>query len=222
MVAVPATRRLSRRDLLLALGLAAALLLAIGPVARAHERPGEAPAPAATPNAHVSSASQYLIPAVRLVRDDGKVVSLPEEMNDGRPVVLNFIFTTCSSICPLMSQTFAQFDSQLGADRGHVHLMSISVDPEEDTPARLREYAQKFHAGPEWQHYTGTVEASLAAQRAFNAWRGDKMSHTPLTLVRAAPGQPWLRIEGFVTPTELLKLYKQQLDRAAQSSVATR
>ncbi|HEX4628598.1 MAG TPA: hypothetical protein VH137_07395, partial [Gemmatimonadales bacterium] len=95
-------------------------------------------------------------------------------------------------------------------------------DPEEDTPARLREYAHKFHAGPEWQHYTGTVEASVAAQRAFNAWRGGKMSHTPLTLVRAAPGQPWLRIEGFVTPAELLKLYKQQLDSAAQSSVATR
>ena len=48
------------------------------------------------------------------------------------------------------------------------------------------------------------------------------MGHTPLTLVRAAPGQPWLRIEGFVTPTELVKLYRQQLDRAAQSSVATR
>jgi len=148
LVAVPATRKLSRRDLLLALGLAAALLLAIAPAARAHERPGDAPAPAATANAHLSSALQYPIPAVRLVRDDGKVVSLPEEMNDGRPVVLNFIFTTCSSFCPLMSQTFAQFDSQLGADRGRVHLMSISVDPEEDTPARLREYAHKFHAVP--------------------------------------------------------------------------
>jgi protein SCO1/2 len=159
---------------------------------------------------------------VRLVRDDGKVVSFPEELNDGRPVVLNFIFTTCSSICQLMSQTFAQFDRSLGAGRGRVHLMSISVDPEQDTPARLREYAHKFHAGPEWQHYTGTAEASLAAQRAFNAWRVDKMSHTPLTLLRAAPGQPWLRIEGFVTPTELLELYRQQLERPAQPSIATR
>jgi cytochrome oxidase Cu insertion factor (SCO1/SenC/PrrC family) len=222
LVAVPATRDSWRRDLLIALGLAAALLLAIGSVARAHERPGDAPAAPATPNAHLSSAQQYTVPAVRLVRDDGRVVSLPEELNDGRPVVLNFIFTTCSSFCPLMSQTFAEFDGKLGADRARVHLMSISTDPEEDTPPRLREYAHKFHAGPEWQHYTGTVEASLAAQRAFNAFRGDKMSHTPLTLLRAAPGQPWLRIEGFVTPTELLKLYRQQLDRAAQSSVATR
>jgi protein SCO1 len=225
LIAVGASRDGWRRNLLLAFALGAALLLVLSSAARAHERPGEAPAAAPeAANARVSSATQYSIPPVQLVRDDGKVVFFPEELNDGRPVVLNFIFTTCSSICPLMSQTFAQFDSELGADAHRVHLMSISIDPEEDTPARLREYAQKFHAGPEWQHYTGTVEASLAAQRAFNAWtwRGDKMGHTPLTLVRAAPGQPWLRIEGFVTPTELLKLYRKQLERAAPSSVATR
>jgi protein SCO1/2 len=174
--------------------------------------------PPAAPGVRVTSASQYPVPGVRLVRDDGKVVSFPDELNDGRPVVLNFIFTTCSSICPLMSQTFAQFDKELGADRERVHLMSISIDPEEDTPARLREYAHKFHAGPEWQHYTGTAEASLAAQRAFNVWRGDKMSHRPITLVRAAPGTPWLRIEGFVTPAELLVQYHRALAQAVLAS----
>jgi protein SCO1/2 len=210
-----------RRDFLLPLLLGAAAVLAAGRGAWAHETIDDSAAPAAVPKAHVTTASQYPIPAVPLVRDDGKVVSLPAELNDGRPVVLNFIYTTCSSICPLMSQTFAQFDRQLGADRERVHLMSISIDPEEDTPARLHEYAQKFHAGPEWQHYTGTVEASFAAQRAFNVWRGDKMSHTPVTLLRAAPGKAWLRIEGFVTPAELLQLYRQQLERSAQT-VATR
>jgi protein SCO1/2 len=215
-----AAGRAWRRDLLAPLALSAAALLgAAAPAVSAHE--GDSAALPAVPNARVTSASQYPIPAVRLVRDDGKVVLLPEELNDGRPVVLNFIFTTCSSTCPLMSQTFAQFDSELGADRGRVHLMSISTDPEEDTPARLREYAQKFHAGPEWQHYTGTLEASIAAQRAFNVWRGDKMSHTPITLLRAAPGTPWVRIEGFVTPAELLQLYRQQLERSAPT-VATR
>ena len=163
----------------------------------------------------------YTVPAVQLVRDDGKVVSLPEEIDDGRPVVLNFIFTTCSSICPLTSQVFAQFQQRLGADREHVHLMSISVDPEEDTPARLREYAHKFHAGPGWHHYTGTMEASLAAQRAFNVWRGDKMSHTPVTFVRFAPGNPWLRIDGFVTADELLQRY-QQLRMTPEQAVAVR
>ena len=214
-----AAGRAWRRDLLAPLALSAAALLGAAAPVSAHE--GDSVALLAVPNARVTSASQYPIPAVRLVRDDGKVVLLPEELNDGRPVVLNFIFTTCSSTCPLMSQTFAQFDSELGADRGRVHLMSISTDPEEDTPARLREYAQKFHAGPEWQHYTGTLEASIAAQRAFNVWRGDKMSHTPITLLRAAPGTPWVRIEGFVTPAELLQLYRQQLERSAPT-VATR
>src|ERR1700751_1864291 len=105
------------------------------------------PAAAGAPT-HGGVQADYTVPIVQLVRDDGKVVSLPDEMNDGRPVVLNFIFTTCSSICPLTSQVFAQFQQRLGAGRDPVHLMSISVDPEEDTPARLREYAHKFHAGP--------------------------------------------------------------------------
>jgi len=154
---------------------------------------------------------QYAVPSVMLTRDDGKVVSLPQEMNDGRPVLLNFIFTSCGSTCPLMSQVFAQFQRKLGPDAGKVHLMSISIDPEEDTPARLLEYARTFGAGPEWQHYTGTLEASRAAQRAFDVYRGDKMSHAPVTLLRAAPGQPWRRIDGLATPDDLLREYRQLL-----------
>jgi protein SCO1/2 len=87
--------------------------------------------------------------------------------------------------------------------------MSISTDPEQDTPARLREYAHKFGAGPGWQHYTGSLPASLATQRAFDVYRGDKMSHTPVTLMRAAHGKSWRRIDGFVRPDELLDEYHQ-------------
>ena len=153
----------------------------------------------------------YEVPDVQLVRDDGKRVSLRREMNDGRVVVLNFIFTDCSSFCPLSSQTLGQFQHRLGADGRNVHLMSISIDPEQDTPARLREYARKFDAGPGWQHYTGTLAASRTAQQAFGAYRGDKMSHTPLTLMRAANGGSWRRIDGFATPDELLAEYHQLL-----------
>jgi protein SCO1/2 len=153
----------------------------------------------------------YAIPPVRLVREDGAVVSLPEEMNDGRPIVLNFIFTTCGSICPMMSSVFAQFERRLGADAAGVHVMSISIDPEHDTPARLREYAHRFHAGAGWHHYTGTLEASIAAQQAFDVYRGSKMSHAAVTLMRAAPGQPWLRIEGLVKPDDLLRDYRNLL-----------
>jgi protein SCO1/2 len=157
------------------------------------------------------STANYVAPAVTLVREDGRRVSLLHELDDGRPVLLNFIFTTCSSICPLTSRTLEEFQHKLGPDAARVHLMSISIDPEQDTPARLSAYALKFHAGPEWQYYTGTVAASLAAQRAFDVYRGEKMSHTPVTLMRAAPGRLWLRIEGFVTPDELVDEYRNLL-----------
>lgn len=150
----------------------------------------------------------YKLSDIRLVRDDGKSVSLPAELNDGRPVFMTFIYTTCTTICPVASQTFAQLQEALGSERSKVHLVSISIDPEQDTPARLREYAKRFGAGPNWQHYTGSVEASIAAQRAFDVYRGDKMNHNPVTLMRATPGHPWLRVDGFATAKELLRDYR--------------
>jgi protein SCO1/2 len=117
---------------------------------------------------------------------------------------MTFIYTSCSTVCPIVSHTMADLQARLGTARDHVHLVSISIDPEYDTPARLREYAQRFGAGPEWQHYTGTLAASRTAQRAFDVDRGDKMDHAPAVLVRASPGARWLRIEGFATADELL------------------
>ena len=175
---------------------------------------GAAPSkPVATEHVHVVkpgltiTLEEYVMPAVTLVRDDGHRVSLASEIDDGRPVLLNFIFTTCPGICPVMSQVFSQFQERIGAEREKLHMVSISIDPEQDTPARLRAYAKKFEAGPQWQYYTGTAEASVQAQKAFNAYRGDKMSHDPLTLMRSALGKPWLRIEGFASPIDLVEQY---------------
>ncbi|QGS31392.1 SCO family protein [Cupriavidus metallidurans] len=154
-----------------------------------------------------TSTVDYRLPPVTLVRDDGQAVSLANELDDGRPVVLTFIYTTCTSICPVISQTLSQLQAELGPDRDKVHLVSISIDPEHDTPGRLREYAAKFGAGPEWQHYTGAVSASVAAQKAFNVYHEDKMNHSPVVLLRAAPGKPWLRIDGFATADEILHAY---------------
>ncbi len=197
------TTRLAART-----GLALLALGASGALARASDD-----APRAERGPTIST-REYTIPAVRLVREDGKTVSLPDEMDDGRPVVLNFIFTTCTSICPLMSASFSQLEHRLGPDAAKAHLLSISIDPEHDTPPRLAEYARKFHAGPEWQHYTGTLDASVATQRAFDVYRGAKMSHSLVTLMRAAPGKPWLRIEGWATVDDLVREYRDLLAAA--------
>jgi len=146
----------------------------------------------------------YQIPAVDLVREDGTQVALSDELNDGRPVVLAFIYTSCTTVCPLTSHTLSELQAKLGTSRDRVHLMSISIDPEQDTPARLREYAKTYGAGPEWHHYTGTLAASQAAQRAFGVYRGNKMDHVPAVLVRAAPSVPWVRIDGFASADQLL------------------
>jgi protein SCO1 len=146
----------------------------------------------------------YTVPDLNLVRDDGKTVALRHEIDDGRPVVLTFIYTSCTTVCPLITHTMADLQGLLGPARERVHLVSISIDPEQDTPARLRAYAKSYGAGPEWQHYTGTLAASQTAQRAFDVYRGDKMEHTPTVLVRDKPGAPWVRIDGFATADDLL------------------
>lgn len=143
-------------------------------------------------------------PPIELVRDDGRHVRLGDELDDGRPVVLAFIYTSCTTICPLTSQTLSRVQQLLGPDHERVHLVSVSIDPEQDTPARLREYAQTFHAGRAWQHYTGTRAASEYVQRAFGVYRGDKMSHPPAIFVRPALGGEWIRLDGFPTADQVL------------------
>jgi protein SCO1/2 len=163
------------------------------------------------------SVVEHTVPEVSLIRDDGKRVSLRDEIDDGRPVFVNFIFTSCPGICPLMSESFRQLQSRLGEESSRIHMVSISIDPEQDKPARLRGYAARFRAGAQWQHYTGTLDASLAVQRAFGVYNGDKMSHAPITFFRALPGRPWVELQGFATGDDLLRTFKDATLQLAAS-----
>jgi protein SCO1/2 len=157
------------------------------------------------------AAAQYEIPDVTLINGDGKQVSLRAELDSGSPAVVNFIFTSCTAICPVMSATFSQVERVLGADTNKPRIVSISIDPEYDTPARLKEYAMRHDAGPDWQLLTGRKETILSVARAFDAWRGDKMNHTPSTYLRAGPNKPWVRLDGFASPAEIVREYRTML-----------
>ncbi len=161
----------------------------------------------------VSSKTQAVtLPDVTVVRDDGQRMRLSQAIDDGRPVVLDFIYTSCTAICPVTSQIFMEFRELLSpAQRDAVNMISISIDPEQDTPRQLSKYAKRFSSAGTWAHYTGSSKDSEAIQRAFVVWRGDKMNHQPVTFIRSAPGQPWLRIDGFLSPTDLLLQYRQQV-----------
>ena len=150
----------------------------------------------------------YKVPSIKLVRADGRAVDLATELSDPRAVLMNFIFTSCTTICPVMSHVFTDVQQKLGADSAKLHMVSISIDPEHDTPARLKDYAARYKAGSQWNFYTGSAANSVAAQKAFSAFRGDKMNHEPLTLFRKAPGQPWLRIEGLASAEDLVGHYR--------------
>lgn len=171
----------------------------------AHQHAGDS----ASALEHSRSEHAYKLPNLTLVRHDGRRIAFPAEIDDGRPVVVNFVFTTCTTICPMLSQVFAQLQTRLEPDAAKVHLVSISLDPENDTPEHLRAFAEKFHAKPGWDLYTGTAKASVDVQKGFDVYRGDKMNHRPVVLIRKTPRGPWVRLDGFTTAAAI----KTELDR---------
>ena len=147
----------------------------------------------------------YSLPEIYLTSMSNKRTDFLRLINK-QPVILNFIFTTCTAICPVLTATFSQVQEQLSAAKLSVPLISITIDPEQDTPARLTEYANKFGAGPNWQFYTGDKASIITLQKAFDAYRGNKMNHIPLTFVKTSTNE-WIRIDGFASATDIVKEY---------------
>jgi protein SCO1/2 len=151
----------------------------------------------------------YRIPDVTLVDASGGKVPLAAALGEDVPTFLNFVFTTCTTICPVMSATFAEVQRRLGADSARVRMISISIDPEHDSPERLAAYAQRLGAGPRWSFLTGAAADIVAVQKAFDAYRGNKSSHAPFTFLRASASAPWVRVEGLTSAADLVAEYRR-------------
>ena len=154
------------------------------------------------------SQQTYEVPQLELVDMNNNRVSLTEALGGDDPVMLNFIFTTCTTICPVLSATFSQVQRELGPEAKNVRMISVTIDPEQDTPAQLKKYAARFKAKAGWQFLTGDLADIVATQKAFDAYRGDKMSHEPLTFLRRTPADPWIRLEGFASASEVVAEYR--------------
>lgn len=157
------------------------------------------------------SEAEYELPDVHLIRQDGQKVSSIKEFADERMLLVNFIYTSCTTICPMMSHVFAQAQKKLGADAAKVHFVSISIDPENDNPKVLIDYAKKFKGEPGWDFYTGSFEESVALQKAFGAFRGDKMNHALILFIRPKPGSAWIKFEGFINTNNLVQEIRNHL-----------
>ena len=157
------------------------------------------------------SSHHYQIPEVSLVDMNYQAVSLPEAIVSDKPVVLNFIYTTCTTICPILSATFSQLQRELGADSTGLRMISISIDPEQDSPERLQDYARRFKSSVNWHFLTGDIDDIIDIQKALDAYRGDKMNHIPLTFLYSANADTWIRMEGFPSTAEIVAGYRELL-----------
>lgn len=158
-------------------------------------------------NDYQRSVRSYSIPDVVLTDADAQPVRLRELLAGNDPIMMNFVFTTCGTVCPVMVKVFSDVPSRMGPAAKNLRMISISIDPDNDTPAQLKSYARSFGAGLQWKFLTGRVQDIKTVQFAFDSYRGDKMNHEPLTLMRHAAGKPWVRIDGFANPDELVREY---------------
>jgi protein SCO1/2 len=193
-------------------------LLAVGRAA-ADQAPSADQAPAADhcaaaakPSPFVRSQHEYSLPEVTLRDQAGRPVAVSELQGASGPLAVNFIFTTCTTICPVMTATFAQMRRDLGPEADRIRLVSITIDPEHDTPAVLAEYAERFGALPGWSFLTGSPEDVERVLRAFDVWSGSRTSHRPVTLLRRRGEREWVRLDGLGSGAALADQARTVLD----------
>ncbi len=153
--------------------------------------------------------AMYKAPDVELIAEDNSVIRFAELLHTDQPIMLNFIFTTCTTICPVLSASFRQVQDLMGSQANEVLMISVSIDPEYDTPEKLADYAERFSAGEQWTFLTGQIDDVVRVEKAFDIFRGSKTNHEPVTLIRSADNAEWVRIEGFANAEEIVAEYKK-------------
>lgn len=149
------------------------------------------------------SVASYTLPNLSLINHQGEYVALPTLLEGDGPVVLDFFFASCSTICPVLSASFVHLQ-QSWDEPQKLRLISIAIDPEHDTPEVLRDYRKRHKAGPDWILLTGKRADVEQVMKAFDAFVVNKMSHKPLTFIHAPGKQTWIRLEGTLSGSQLL------------------
>jgi protein SCO1/2 len=150
------------------------------------------------------------IPDVELTDQDGRPVHVYSDLIRGKRVAMNFVFTTCTTICPPMGANFERLQKVLGARAGRagndVRLISVSIDPQTDTPQRLKAWGTKFHAGPGWTLLTGRKEDVDRLLKALGVYTPDRADHSPLVLLGNDSAKRWTRAYGLAAPAKMVEL----------------
>lgn len=187
--------------------LAGALLALLASPTLAHEQHNHETRPSF--GDYESSQVGVSVPDVTLINQQGQKIKLQHLLADQRPVVLQFIFTSCQTVCPILTKMTVQSQQELRDIDNATRIISISIDPEHDTPARLRKYASQQGINGDWQFLTGSAENIYATISGFGAnYEGkNKMNHKPYTFLRNKDGQ-WTLVRGLLSAEQLIEEYR--------------
>ena len=151
------------------------------------------------------------VPDIEVVNQDGQHVRFNSQVVDGRIAIVTGFFTTCSSMCPITQEKLSKVAKLLGPRLGKdVVIISVSVDAENDTPARMKDWAEKFHTGPGWTLLSGNraeVDTLLKSLGFFVELR--QRHQSALMIGSAATG--WVRISSWTPSEKLAKLAESML-----------
>ena len=149
-----------------------------------------------------------------LLTQDGDEVRFVNDVVGDNIVVMDFVYTTCTTVCPVLSALFTQVQGKLGDQLGdEVIMVSMTVDPIRDTPQRLKAYSAKHHAGESWVWLTGpksTVDDVLTGVGAYTTSFED---HPSMVLVGDGRTGEWKRLFGFPSPDRIMQVVNELQDR---------
>ena len=142
-------------------------------------------------------ASELRIPDVEVVDQSGRKVNFYSDLIKGKLVVVNLIYTTCKSICPLHGASFARLQTLLGQRLGkEVYLISVTIDPATDTPDRLKAWGAKYGAQPGWTLVTGNKGEIEDIVKAFTGELPNRADHSPVAYMINDPKGVRIRAYG--------------------------
>jgi protein SCO1/2 len=143
---------------------------------------------------------------VEVVDQDGRTVHFYSGLIKDQVVAINFIFTNCQTICPILGAQFARVDKMLTDHHvSNVLLISVSVDPASDTPGRLRHFAARYGVTQHWKLITGAKGNIEQLLRSLGEYSPDRTAHTGRVLIGRADGG-WVRVDGLGSPEKIADL----------------
>jgi protein SCO1/2 len=150
------------------------------------------------------------IPDVAVLTQDGREVRFWSDLVAGKVVAMNFVFTTCTTVCPPLGANFGKLQQLLKEGAGsEVRLISVSVDPVMDTPERLAAWGELFGAGDRWTLVTGDKTEVTRLLKALQVFTPDIRDHAPVVLLGDARSGRWTRTYGLAPPQELAALLEE-------------